>query len=172
MTANNTIGITSTRNSARSFSNPGRRFSGSTLPRMRRNAGPVGEMNVTPFIDVLLVLLIMLILAIPVNVHQTTVDLPGEPPVDLKPVLAVNTIAIDEKDALFWNGETVTATELRAQVSAASAASAESAKPQLRFEPAALASYDRAARTIVLMKEAGADGFAFVGNAQHRDFVI
>jgi len=161
--------LCSTRNSARSFSNPGRRFSGSALPRMRRNAAPVGEMNVTPFIDVLLVLLIMLILAIPIKVHQTTVDLPDEPPIDLKPVLAVNTISIDESDTLFWNSDTVTATELRAHVSAASA---EPAKPQLRFEPAALASYDRAARTIVLMKEAGADGFAFVGNAQHRDFGI
>lgn len=154
--------ITSTRNAA-----PRRRFSGSPLPRMRRNPAPAGEMNVTPFIDVLLVLLIMLILAMPVNVHQATVDLPGEPPIALKPIEAVNTITIDQADRLFWNGDAVSASELRAQISAASA---EPAKPLLRFEPDALTSYDRAARTIVLMKEAGADGFAFVGNAQYRDF--
>ena len=39
----------------------------------------MGNMNVTPFIDVLLVLLIMLIMAVPIKVHETTIDLLGEP---------------------------------------------------------------------------------------------
>lgn len=41
---------------------------------------------------------------------------------------------------------------------------------QLRFEPSPLASYDRSARTIALIKDSGAEGFAFIGNAQHKDF--
>ena len=40
----------------------------------------------------------------------------------------------------------------------------------LRFEPDPQASYDRSARTIALIKDAGATKFAFVGNAQHREF--
>lgn len=127
---------------------------------------PIGEMNVTPFIDVLLVLLVMLILAVPMRVSLTPVDLPaGDPP--LLPFREKNTIAISADDALSWNGSPVTAEQLRAQVSAASTMDNP---PPLLFAPDALASYDKAARTIALMREEGADSFAFVGNDRHKDF--
>ncbi|MEM8725068.1 MAG: biopolymer transporter ExbD [Pseudomonadota bacterium] len=127
----------------------------------------MGDMNVTPFIDVLLVLLIMLILAIPVQTHQTTVDLPGEPPEVPYAIADQNTVFITANDELLWNGAPVTPEELRLQVAAASAMEEQ---PLLRFEPAAMASYDTSARTIALIKEEGAQTFAFVGNAQHKDF--
>ena len=132
-----------------------------------RRTPPLAQMNVTPFIDVLLVLLIMLILAMPVPVHVTPVDLPGEPQKPTLPVLAENTISIDIADRLFWNGAPVTADALRTQVAAASA---QAEQPLLRFEPAPLASYAIAARTIALIKEEGATRFAFIGNERHRDF--
>ena len=132
-----------------------------------RRPAPIGDMNVTPFIDVLLVLLIMLILAIPMPVHITPVDLPSDPIAPNLPVLDQNTIAIDADDRLSWNGTTVTASELRAQVAAASALERE---PLLRFAPDAQASYDTAARTIALIREEGAEGFAFIGNDRFRDF--
>ena len=52
-----------------------------TRPNMYapKQSRAMGNMNVTPFIDVLLVLLIMLIMAVPIKVHETTIDLPGEP---------------------------------------------------------------------------------------------
>lgn len=127
----------------------------------------MGEMNVTPFIDVLLVLLIMLILAIPIQTHQTTVDLP-QGPVDIDfAVLEENTVFIDADDQLFWNGARLSREQLSAQVAAASAMEEE---PLLRFEPAALASYDASAQTITLIKDAGATRFAFVGNHKYRSF--
>ncbi|WP_245806016.1 ExbD/TolR family protein [Erythrobacter donghaensis] len=128
---------------------------------------PIGDMNVTPFIDVLLVLLIMLILAIPMPVNVTTVDLPSDPLRPTLPVLDQNTIAIDAADRLSWNGAPVTPGELRAQVVAASALEQE---PLLRFAPDALASYDVAAHTIALIKDGGAQSFAFIGNDRYRDF--
>ena len=143
------------------------RFSQNYDPRGRRKkASAMGEMNVTPFIDVLLVLLIMLILAIPIQTHQTSVDLPQTPP-NIFPIKPENTVFITSADALLWNGSEVTPEQLRAQVTAASALENE---PVLRFEPSALASYDRSARTIALIRESGATNFAFVGNAQHRVF--
>lgn len=126
-----------------------------------------GEMNVTPFIDVLLVLLVMLILAMPVQVNVTPVDLPSKPVKAVLPVLDQNTIAIDAADRLSWNGTPLSADALRAQVAAASASDQQ---PLLRFEPDALASYDTAARTIALIKEEGAESFAFISNDRHRDF--
>ena len=145
------------------------RFAKTYDPRGRhKRRGAMGEMNVTPFIDVLLVLLIMLILAIPMPVHQTTVDLPGEPEVQpIHEILAENTVSITLADQLLWNGNPVTREELSTQVTAASAAEDE---PLLRFEPDALASYDTSARTITLIKDAGAKRFAFIGNERYRDF--
>jgi biopolymer transport protein ExbD len=126
----------------------------------------LGEINVTPFIDVLLVLLIMLILAIPMPVNVTPVDLPSQP-TRVLPVRDQNTIAIDAADRLSWNGTPLTSAELRAQVAAASAPGTAAL---LRFEPDALASYNTAARTIALIKEEGATSFAMVGNDRYRNF--
>ncbi len=127
----------------------------------------MGDMNVTPFIDVLLVLLIMLIMAVPIRVHETSVDLPTEPCRTCPMNPDTNTVFISANDDLLWNGVAVTSDQLRAQVERASAMETQ---PLLRFEPAPLASYDTSARTIALIKESGAESFAFVGNAQHREF--
>lgn len=132
-----------------------------------RRPRAIAEMNVTPFIDVLLVLLIMLILAMPVQVNVTPVDLPSDTTKATLPVLDQNTVAIDAADRLSWNGTPVSPTALRAQVAAASALDQQ---PLLRFEPDALASYDTAAQTIALIKEEGADSFAFIGNERQRNF--
>ena len=127
---------------------------------------PMGEMNVTPFIDVLLVLIIMLIMVVPIATHSTDVDLPGTPPT--QPInVAENTVFIDAQDGLYWNGNPITHDDLRAQVYHAAQMPEE---PLLRFEPAALASYDTSAKTIALIKDAGAEKFAFIGNARHRSF--
>lgn len=130
-----------------------------------RRTRPMNEMNVTPFIDVLLVLLIMLILAIPMPANVTPVDLPTIS-TPKHPILASNTVAIGADDTLAWNGLPVTAEELRAQVRAASALDTP---PLLRFAPQPLASYDKAARTIALIREEGAQSFAFIGNERHRN---
>lgn len=135
-------------------------------PNLYARRLPIAEMNVTPFIDVLLVLLIMLILAIPMPANVTPVDLPSQP-IALLPVRDQNTITIDAADRLAWNGFTVSAETLRAQVAAASALEQQ---PLLRFEPDALASYDTAARTIALIREEGAESFTFVGNDRYRNF--
>ncbi len=147
------------------------RFSATYDPRARRHrppgpAAPMGSMNVTPFIDVLLVLLIMIILAVPIKVHQTTVDLPTTDPCP-ECVLnaAKNTVFVDGSDRLFWNGTLVSRDQLRVQVAAASALESE---PLLRFEPAPLASYNASAHAITLIKESGAERFAFIGNERHR----
>ena len=145
------------------------RFSKTYDPRGRhKRRGAMGEMNVTPFIDVLLVLLVMLILAVPIKVHETTIDLPTDKPCIGCPMNAdENTVAITAQDQLLWNGTPVTRDQLKSQVAAASALEAQ---PLLRFEPDANAGYDASARTITAIKEAGATRFAFIGNHQYREF--
>ena len=133
-----------------------------------KSSRAMGDMNVTPFIDVLLVLLIMLIMAVPIKVHETVVNLPTDQVCEdciLNP--DQNTVVITASDEVLWNGTEVTRQQLMQQVAAASALEDE---PLLRFEPDANASYNASAHTITTIKDAGATRFAFVGNHRYAAF--
>ena len=123
------------------------------------------DMNVTPFIDVLLVLLIMFIMVIPIATHALLVPVPtGKAPLQM---LEENVVSIDPEDRLFWNGEVLSREGLLNQLAGAAAMDKQ---PVIRFQPDALASYETSARTIALIKDSGIDRFAFVGNHQYRKF--
>ncbi|MBT8388651.1 MAG: biopolymer transporter ExbD [Altererythrobacter sp.] len=134
-------------------------------PNLFASRRPMSEMNVTRLIDVLLVLIIMLIVVVPIATHKTEVDLPSGPTGFADPVS--NTVYIDNQGQLFWNGAIVTREQLRANIEMASTMPEQ---PLLRFEPDGLASYDLSAKTIALIKDSGAESFAFIGNHRHRDF--
>lgn len=125
-----------------------------------------GEMNMTPLIDVLLVLIVMLVLTVPVMTHSVQVDLPAKGGSTL-PIVRSNALTIDPQDRLYWNGTAVSWDQLGRQL-----ASFGEAKDQaeLTFEPAAGASYDRSAKTIALIKDAGVERFGFSGNEMYRSF--
>lgn len=133
----------------------------------RGNTRPMSEMNVTPFIDVLLVLLIMMIIAIPVAVQKLNVNLPTTSCVNCPVNLESNTVSITPGDQLLWNGEVVTRSRLKASIAKASALPEV---PLLRFEPAPEVSYDTSAKTIALIKSAGGEKMAFSGASQYRQF--
>ena len=123
------------------------------------------DMNVTPFIDVLLVLLIMFIMVIPMATHALLIPLPTDTPsLEIRPE---NTVGIDAGDHLYWNGQQVDRQVLLNQLAGAAAMNPE---PLVRFEPDAKASYQTSARTIALIKDAGVERFAFIGNHRHREF--
>lgn len=128
---------------------------------------PIGEINTTPLIDVMLVLLIMFVITIPVATHSVEVALPRDcracPSVDsLK-----NTLTIDAGDQLLWNGAPVNEAQLGALLVQASEMPTE---PELRFEPAARASYAASARALRLIEASGVTRFGFVGNEKYRTF--
>ncbi len=124
-----------------------------------------GELNMTPLIDVLLVLLVMILLTMPLTKHSLEVPLPsGDAPFA---VTQQNTVSISATDGLFWNGRAMGDDALLNQLAATSELGEMAT---VRFEPHANASYDRSAKTIALIKDAGIERFAFVGNDQHRTF--
>ena len=126
---------------------------------------PMSQMNITPLIDVLLVLLIMFIMVIPIAAHSLLVPLPTGPG-DFT-VERVNTIGIDREDQLSWNGQPLDRQALLNQL----ATTVRTApKAVLRFEPNAHASYDASAKTIALIKDSGVEHLAFIGNERHRSF--
>src|SRR3989440_11935186 len=69
------------------------------------------EMNTTPLIDVMLVLLVMLIITIPIQLHAVNLEMPvGAPPSTVEPDKLI--INIDEKSVVYWQGLPVSAQEL------------------------------------------------------------
>jgi len=136
-----------------------------TARRTHAQPAMFSDMNVTPFIDVLLVLLVMFILVIPIATHSLQVPLPTDG--GREEILDINVVNIDRNDQLYWNGARMDRQQLLNQL--ASAAELKQ-QPVVQFDPDALASYETSARTVALIKDAGIKHFAFVGNHEHRNF--
>ena len=111
---------------------------------------PVSEINITPLIDVMLVLLIMFIIVILIATRALAIPLPNGK--GIFRTAAVNTVHIDARDRLYWNGQSLDRQQLRNQLAGAAALTDQ---PQTRFDPDPRASYDRSARTIALIKDSG-----------------
>ena len=129
---------------------------------------PMMDMNTTPLIDVMLVLLIMFIITIPVATHAVAIDLPqpsDQPTDDVDPV--VNKIVLTQNGEVLWNAEPITQNQLVANLQQTLTFAVE---PELQFEPEPNASYDLSAKTLNIIKGSGVSKFGFVGNEQFRDF--
>jgi biopolymer transport protein ExbD len=130
---------------------------------------PMMDMNMTPLIDVLLVLLIMFIITIPVATHSVDIDLPqgNPPPTDVVVDPVKNKLVLTQADQILWNGTPVDSGQL---VTLLAETTRMSVEPELQFEPEALASYDITAKVLQIIKSSGVTKFGFVGNERYRSF--
>ena len=133
------------------------------------DGAPMMEMNMTPLIDVLLVLLIMFIITIPVATHAVNIDLPAPSPTPPDVIVEPekNKLVLTATDEIRWNGNTINDGQLRTLLAQSTQMAVE---PELQFEPEALASYDLAARVLQIIKASGVTKFGFVGNERYRTF--
>ena len=124
------------------------------------------EINVTPFVDIMLVLLIMFIITIPIQTHAVKLDLPppSNVPTNVDPVF--NQLTIDFLGAIYWNGQEVTLPQLDTYLKQAAVVNGPDPEkqPELRLKPDALAKYDIVSRVMALAQKAGTKKMGFVGN--------
>ena len=135
----------------------------------KEDDGPMMEMNMTPLIDVLLVLLIMFIITIPVATHSTNIDLPvpnPNPPPDMVDPIK-NKIVLTPANEILWNGDPISQNTLVANLQTSLTYAVE---PELQFEPEPQASYDLSAKVLNIIKASGVTKFGFVGNEQFATF--
>ena len=133
------------------------------------DGSPMMEMNTTPLIDVMLVLLIMFIITIPVATHAVNIDLPQPSDTPSTPEVdpVKNKIVLTPDETILWNAEPISEGELVSNLQRSLALPVE---PELQFEPEANASYDQAARILNIIKASNITRFGFVGNERYRQF--
>ena len=136
------------------------------LAQVARDGEPLSELNTTPLIDVLLVMLIMLILTLPPVTNTLEYSLPSPQP-GPKPDPVENTITITAADTILWNGQFVSEGELETALARAVALRPE---PQLLLSPDGRASYAESARVLQLIKRSGATNVGFAGSERFGTF--
>ena len=133
------------------------------------DGSPMMEMNTTPLIDVMLVLLIMFIITIPVATHSVNIDLPS--PAPSNPLQQVkpdkNKVVITSADVIQWNGAPTTQGQLVTLLQQTTTLNPE---PELQYEPDAQASYDLSAHVLNIIKGSGVTKFGFVHNELYANF--
>ncbi len=122
------------------------------------------DINTTPLIDVMLVLLIMLIITIPIQTHAVKLNLPvGTPPPPLVPPEVV-TIEVDFDGTLIWNGRVVPdRQELEARLRAAAEMPEQ---PEVHLRPNKLVKYESVAMVMASAQRLGLKKIGLIGNEQ------
>jgi biopolymer transport protein ExbD len=122
------------------------------------------DMNTTPLIDVMLVLLIMLIITIPAQLHAVNLDipLPTNAPKTTEPIVV--RVDVDETSAMFWNGEPLpdrAALELKLTESARM-----QPQPEIHIRSKGKAKYEAVATVLAAAQRNGLNKLGIVGTEQ------
>ena len=129
---------------------------------------PMLDVNVTPLIDVMLVLLIMFIITIPIQTHAVKLDLPvnqqNNPPPPIEPIK--NKVVVSAQGQILWNGNPVTQQQLRQYLDITQQMNPV---PELHLQPDATARYELVDEVLAITKRAHVQKMGFVGNEYYQN---
>ena len=135
-------------------------------PHVIASDKPISEINTTPIIDVMLVLIVVMLLSLPMQTHKLPIELPQAGPAVGKPQL-VHKLALDAAGSVRWDGKTITTAQLDKKL-------AELAKdpaiPVLQMQTHAATPYVRFNQVLGAVRGAGVGQIGFVGNDAFREF--
>ena len=133
------------------------------LFRPAAEPGPIMDINTTPLIDVMLVLLIMFIITIPVASHKVPLDLP-RPQLTPLPERPFHQLDIAADGNLYWNAELLPAGQLQGRLLQLAASPST---PELRLNAASEARYEQVDQILAQIRIAGVQQLGFVGNERY-----
>ena len=125
---------------------------------------PMMDINMTPLIDVMLVLLIMFIITIPVQTHAVKIDLPVPTDAESNVDPEKNKVMIDPAGTITWNGTPVDLAQLENYLLQTKALPVE---PELQVQPDPYARYIVVDNVMAVIKRSGVGKLGFVGNEQY-----
>ncbi|MBN8504038.1 MAG: biopolymer transporter ExbD [Burkholderiales bacterium] len=144
---------------------------------MGMNVGGGGEadvimdVNTTPLIDVMLVLLVLFIMTIPIQLHAVNLDMPvpnpnqAPPPQD--PVIVV--LLIDFDGTLYWNESVVAKSDLFARMTEAAKGGNVAEQPEMHIKPHKMVDYGHVAHVMATAQKVGLKKLGMVGNEQYMN---
>ena len=128
------------------------------------SSGPMCDINTTPLIDVLLVLLVTLIITLPVMTHAVKLDLPQQnqpPPQNLQP--EVIDLEIDFDGTVVWNGTPVSLQQLDGYFATESQ---KDPQPEIHLNPDGMAKYDVVAKVLASAQRNRMTKIGFVNTSE------
>ena len=129
---------------------------------------PMMEINTTPLIDVMLVLIIMLIITIPPQTHAVKLDLPqNTPPTDIVVDPIKNKLVITAAGQVQWNGTPVDLKLLRTYLDVSQQMNPV---PELHLQPEPQARYELVDEVLAVTKRAHVTKLGFVGNESYANW--
>ena len=132
---------------------------------------PMMEINTTPLIDVMLVLLIMFIITLPPPTHAVKLDLPQDCAPNCPPPPAIlptkNTLYVAPNDAIIWNNLPMDLSQLQGVLEATQTMDPI---PELHLQPDPQARYEVVDKVLAATKRAKVSKMGFVGNEAYRAF--
>jgi biopolymer transport protein ExbD len=130
---------------------------------------PMMEINTTPLIDVMLVLLIMFIVTLPVATHAVKLDMPrptnSPPPPPTEESQPIK-LDIDFDGTIIWNGNVVQMSQLEGYFQTEAA---KTPQPELHVRPDRRANYDTVAKVLAIAQRNKMQRIGFVGNEQFME---
>ena len=125
------------------------------------------DINTTPLIDVMLVLLVMLIITIPIQTHAVKLNMPvGNPPPPTEPPIVI-TIEVDFDGTVIWNGETVP--DRPTMEARFESAAAQPVQPEFHLRPNKLVTYKHVAAVMASAQRLGITKIGLIGAEQYLD---
>ena len=127
----------------------------------------MSEINVTPFVDVMLVLLIMFIITIPIQTHAVKMNMPvpnnAAPPPMPPEIIRID---VDFDGTIGWNGEIIEAGDRAAIEARLAAVAAQADQPEVHLRPNKLVTYKHVAMIMATAQRLGVTKIGIVGNEQ------